>query len=128
MGVSKDARASLGCATAATWPTRGEAASGDASPGDPRSYLPPAYLRYRARLSLGGQSSGPGGLRREAGEQGAGPPPPEPRATAKPARPHEWDAAAAAAAAAELAVDCAHAPPLPRDASSASPPAARCEP
>lgn len=114
----------------ATWPTRGEAASGDAAPGNPRRCLRPAYLRHRARLSLGGLSCVPDGLRREAGEQGAGPPPPEPRATAEPAGPHEWDAAAAAAAAAaELAVDCAHAPPRPGHVTQAPPPpAARLEP
>lgn len=60
-----------------------------------------------------------GGLRREAGEQGAGPPPREPRATAEPAGPDEWDAAAAPA---ELAVGCAHAPPRPGHVTQAPPP------
>lgn len=118
-GVPSDARASSGSAAAATWPTRGEAASGEAAPENPRCCPRPAYLRHRARQSLGGWSRAPGGLQREAGEQGAGPPPREPRATAEPAGPHEWDAAAAAA---ELAVGCAHAPPHPGHVTQAPPP------
>lgn len=118
-GVPSDARASSGSAAAATWPTRGEAASGEAAPENPRRCPRPAYLRHRARRSLGGRSLAPGGLRREAGEQGAGLPPREPRATAEPAGPHEWDAAAAPA---ELAVGCAHAPPRPGHVTQAPPP------
>lgn len=118
-GVPSDARASSGSAAAATWPTRGEAASGEAAPENPRCCPRPAYLRYRARQSLVGWSRAPGGLQREAGEQGAGPPPREPRATAEPAGPPEWDAAAAAA---ELAVGCAHAPPRPGHVTQAPPP------
>lgn len=118
-GVPSDARASSGSAAAATWPTRGEAASGEAVPENPRCCPRPAYLRHRARQSLGGWSRAPGGLQREAGEQGAGPPPREQRATAEPAGPHEWDAAAVAA---ELAVGCAHAPPRPGHVTQAPPP------
>lgn len=118
-GVPSNARASSGSAAAATWPTRGEAASGEAAPENPRCCPQPAYLRHRARQSLGGRSLAPGRAAARSGRAGGGAAPREPRATAEPAGPDEWDAAAAPA---ELAVGCAHAPPRPGHVTQAPPP------
>lgn len=51
MRVSADARASSGGAAAATWPTRGEAASGDAAPREAPA-LSPARLPAAPRAAL----------------------------------------------------------------------------